>query len=70
MHDIISIPQITDISDADFIGENLADVKFFILDTTISDEPIAVNSSQVADAYEQADVDEISGYTVSVQNYL
>ena len=57
--------QITEISDANIIGDNLADVRFFILDTSNSDSPLSVNSSIVERAYELADVDEISGYTVS-----
>ena len=45
------------------------DVNFFVLDTTNSATPLPVNSSVASQAYSLADVDEISGYTVSPDQF-
>ena len=59
--------QVTEINDAVLIGDNLAEIVFFILGTSQEDTTLsfAVNSSAVSEAFEAAEVDEISGYTVS-----
>ena len=58
--------QILDISDADSIGENLAEIQFYILSISDPTAPVVVNSTTVTEIYELANVDEISGYTVSI----
>ena len=59
--------QITEINDAILSGEILAEIVFFILATSQEDPNLsfAVNSSRVSDVFKEAEVEDISGYTVS-----
>ena len=57
--------QITGITEADGIGDNLVDVMFSILDTSDPASPQSLHSTAVSESFEQANVNEISGYTVS-----
>ena len=59
-----------DITDADSIGENLVDMKFFIVITTDPTNPLPVNSSVVSEAFELANVHKISDYTVSYSTHI
>jgi hypothetical protein len=55
---------ITDIAEDDIFGDNLVDVRFFILDTSAPTSPLAANSTTVSEAYLLANVQEISGFTI------
>lgn len=57
--------QIADITEENSFGENLVDVRFFILDTSDPSSPQPLNSTAVSEAYILANVDQISGFTVS-----
>ena len=57
--------QVADITEENSFGENLVDVRFFILDTSDPSSPQPLNSTAVSEAYNLANVDQISGFTVS-----
>ena len=57
--------QIADITEENSFGENLVDLRFFMLDTSDPSSPQPLNSTAVSEAYTLANVDQISGFTVS-----